>query len=300
MVREDLWELVKNLQPHSFSERDPNRVGSLGDFSDEDYSDVPRLRTRFNNIDEMFDGGLPLGASIQFGGSAGSGKSTLLLQILDALWSKAVYITSEEKVKDIGRRARRLRLKHFSDLRVEETDDVERVKTIISKDGAKLVIVDSLPMLLRYDEEGSVQKHNALVERDLAREIVTCAKDANVTVILVWHINNEDKMSGLRVNEHKVDAVAQLMGSDGPRRILKCTKNRFGPGGSAYFNMTATGLVEFVPEEPEAAYDDEPEVPDAEDDGADGDAGSDPGSVRTRPKRISGRKRPAARRNAET
>jgi len=73
--------------------------------------DVPRLRTSISELDRVTGGGLVPGSAILVGGDPGIGKSTLLLQTtgkLAASGLKTAYISGEESVGQVRRRAKRL------------------------------------------------------------------------------------------------------------------------------------------------------------------------------------------------
>lgn len=56
------------------------------------------------------------------------------------------------------------------------------------------------------------------------------AKNSGTTVFLIGHVTKEGMIAGPRVLEHIVDTVLQLEGDRFQSyRILRSTKNRFGP-----------------------------------------------------------------------
>jgi DNA repair protein RadA/Sms len=109
--------------------------------------------------------------------------------------------------------------------------------------GVDLVIVDSIQTL--YHEDGGPPGSVGQV-RDNTLYFLELAKRSQVPVILVGHVTKEGTVAGPRVMEHMVDAVLYL---EGDRfhdvRILRATKNRFGPTHEiGMFEMRESGLGE--------------------------------------------------------
>ena len=77
-----------------------------------------------------------------------------------------------------------------------------------------------------------------------AQRILLAAKQSDVAVILVGHVTKEGAIAGPKVLEHIVDVVLQLEGDRyGGLKILRATKNRFGPTSEAgIFEMVQEGL----------------------------------------------------------
>ena len=75
--------------------------------------DAPRFSTGVSELDRVLGGGLVPGSAVLIGGDPGIGKSTLLLQAMASLASDGVrtaYISGEEAVDQVRRRAKRLGL----------------------------------------------------------------------------------------------------------------------------------------------------------------------------------------------
>jgi len=82
--------------------------------------------------------------------------------------------------------------------------------------------------------------------RAVAQELVRFAKRRDCAIILVGHVTKDGQIAGPRVVEHLVDTVLYFEGERGHQfRILRATKNRFGPTDEiGVFEMTDTGLAE--------------------------------------------------------
>jgi DNA repair protein RadA/Sms len=75
--------------------------------------------------------------------------------------------------------------------------------------------------------------------------MIRLAKRRGFTLFLVGHVTKEGQIAGPRVLEHMVDTVLYFEGERGHQfRILRATKNRFGPTDEiGVFEMTDAGLV---------------------------------------------------------
>ncbi len=82
--------------------------------------------------------------------------------------------------------------------------------------------------------------------RAVAAEVTRYAKSRGVPVILVGHVTKDGNLAGPKSLEHLVDAVVSIEGDrGGARRLLRATKNRFGPVDEiALYEMTGEGLAE--------------------------------------------------------
>lgn len=220
--------------------------------------DVPRLKTGIGNLDRLLGGdedpGIPHGVVIQLAGNPGIGKSTLLAQIAGGpLFSDVLYITSEEKISRIGRRAKRLRMKHANDIQVIATRSLGTAKRAIEECGAKIVIADSLQGLRLKDEDEEdgngelrMAKHTQQTVRDIAVSLISVSHKQGCTIVLVGHMNKQETMAGLKEIEHLVDIVCFFKGNPNkPERFVECSKNREGDTFyQAWFKMTQYGLME--------------------------------------------------------
>ena len=82
--------------------------------------------------------------------------------------------------------------------------------------------------------------------RAVAAELTRYAKSRGVPVLLVGHVTKDGNLAGPKSLEHLVDAVVSIEGDrGGSRRLLRATKNRFGPVDEiALYEMTGEGLAE--------------------------------------------------------
>ena len=175
---------------------------------------------------------------------AGIGKSTLLLQnILSIRNRKILYISGEESASQLRIRADRLGKVSDNTLILCETQ-LDAIFAQIENVKPELVVVDSIQTILNPELEsapGSVSQ-----VRECAAALLRFAKESDVPVILVGHINKDGAIAGPKVLEHIVDTVLQF---EGDRqylyRILRAIKNRFGSTSEiGIYEMVDRGLRE--------------------------------------------------------
>lgn len=90
-----------------------------------------------------------------------------------------------------------------------------------------ILIVDSIQTLTSDDvasSAGSVAQVKVCAQR-----LTAAAKELNLPMVLIGHVNKEGDIAGPKVLEHIVDTVLYLEGERTlPFRILRAVKNRFG------------------------------------------------------------------------
>ena len=179
-----------------------------------------RIITPDNELNRVLGGGLVPGSLILLGGEPGIGKSTLTLQTFVSMHDKRIlYVSGEESAHQIKRRAERL----LTDSENRMPDNVYIL--------CETETVDSSP--------GSIPQI-----RECTASLLHFAKNSNVPVILIGHINKEGTLAGPKVLEHIVDTVIQFEGDQHYMyRILRSIKNRFGSTSElGIYEMRGNGL----------------------------------------------------------
>ncbi len=203
-----------------------------------------RIRMPSSELNRVLGGGLVAGSLILIGGEPGIGKSTLLLQnILSIRNRRILYISGEESAPQLRLRADRLGKVSDNTLILCETQ-LDAIFAQIENVRPELVVVDSIQTILNPELEsapGSVSQ-----VRECAAALLRFAKESDVPVILVGHINKDGAIAGPKVLEHIVDTVLQF---EGDRqylyRILRAIKNRFGSTNEiGIYEMVDRGLRE--------------------------------------------------------
>jgi len=206
----------------------------------------PRIPVEINEFDRVLGGGIVPGSLVLLGGDPGIGKSTLALQLALKLSNKKVLYTSgEESLQQIKLRAERLNSNNKSCLFLCETS-LERLIAHTGQSRPDLLIIDSIQTVSTETIESSPGSVSQV--RECTSAILKFAKQNNVAVILIGHINKEGSIAGPKVLEHMVDTVLQFEGDTNYMyRILRSIKNRFGSTNElGIFEMRSDGLREIT------------------------------------------------------
>lgn len=205
--------------------------------------DQTRLATAMPDVDTVLGGGIVAGSVNLIAGQPGIGKSTLLLQLADSVAKKhrVLYASGEESGHQIGLRAERLGVSSDS-LQLATSTSTDDIAASIATKQYDLVVVDSIQTI----SAGAISSAAGSVSQitNSAHLIIQAAKQSGTAVVLVGHVTKEGSIAGPKVLEHVVDVVLQLEGDRyGGFKILRATKNRFGPTSEAgIFEMAGEGM----------------------------------------------------------
>jgi DNA repair protein RadA/Sms len=202
---------------------------------------VPRIKTKDEELNRVLGGGLVPGSVILLGGEPGIGKSTLLLQVSLSLTTNVLYVSGEESQQQIKLRADRMGLSGKNCFVLSQTE-TQKIFQQIQKVKPDLLIVDSIQTLhSNYIESGAGSVSQI---RASAGELIQFAKSTNTPVILVGHITKDGNIAGPKILEHMVDTVLQFEGDRNHiYRILRAQKNRFGATSEiGIYEMLTQGL----------------------------------------------------------
>lgn len=221
---------------------------------DGDGGELPRHESRIAEFDRVCGGGIVPGSALLVGGDPGIGKSTLLLQAVANLANNnvsTIYISGEEAVDQVRRRARRLGLADAPVALAAETN-LENILDGLKAEKPQIAIIDSIQTL--WTDQLAAAPGTVAQVRACAQELVRFAKKSGSAVVLVGHVTKDGQIAGPRVVEHMVDAVLYFEGERGHQfRILRAVKNRFGPTDEiGVFEMGEAGLQEV--ENPSALF----------------------------------------------
>lgn len=207
--------------------------------------DEERFDTGLKELNRVLGGGIVKGSLVLLGGDPGIGKSTILMQICQHLGDvlKILYVSGEESKRQLKLRADRLNV-NSSNLFVMTETNIEIVASEIKDFKPDLVMIDSIQTMNLTELSSSPGSITQI--RECTNLLMRTAKDLDVPVIVVGHVNKEGSIAGPKVLEHIVDTVLYFEGDKQMScRILRAVKNRFGSTNEiGVFEMSDKGLTE--------------------------------------------------------
>lgn len=207
-----------------------------------------RIETALPGFDRVLGGGIVPGSLVLLGGEPGIGKSTFLLQAARGIaraTGEVLYVSGEESAPQVRLRGERLGIREERLLILAETD-VTRVIAECDARSPAVVVVDSIQAV--RDPALASAPGTVSQVRESASALLRWAKARTVPVLLIGHVTKDGNLAGPKSLEHLVDAVVTIEGERGSsRRIVRATKNRFGPVEElALYDMTGAGLSEIL------------------------------------------------------
>lgn len=207
--------------------------------------DENRYKTGLNEFDRVLGGGIVKGSLLLLGGDPGIGKSTILLQICNYLVEKLniLYVSGEESKRQLKLRAIRLNV-NSENLYIMTETDIESILEEIRQNKPNIVIIDSIQTMSHHElssPPGSVTQ-----VKECTNLLMRLAKELEISIIIVGHVNKDGAIAGPKVLEHIVDAVLYFEGDKQMSyRILRGIKNRYGSTNEiGVFSMSKNGLKE--------------------------------------------------------
>ena len=224
---------------------------------------APRRPSGIVEFDRVCGGGLVPGSTVLIAGDPGIGKSTLLLQVAGALGggraaggvaggdatapcapAPCAYVSGEEAVEQLRLRARRLGLTGAQVRLATATSVRDIAASLDHAEPPAVVVIDSIQTM--YVDSLDSAPGTVSQVRASAQELIRLAKARGFALLLVGHVTKDGQIAGPKVLEHMVDTVLAFEGERSHQfRILRATKNRFGPTDEiGVFEMTDAGLTE--------------------------------------------------------
>jgi DNA repair protein RadA/Sms len=151
-------------------------------------------------------------------------------------------VTGEESLRQVKMRAGRLGMEKET---VEVFCETSLPAILEAIDTIKpvLVIIDSIQMIHSPDT-GSIPGTPSQVKL-CTYELNDRVKRRSAALFLIGHVTKEGVIAGPKVVEHLVDTVLYFDQAESDIRVLRATKNRFGPTHElGLFRMTGTGLTQ--------------------------------------------------------
>ncbi|NJM14069.1 MAG: DNA repair protein RadA [Bacteroidales bacterium] len=207
---------------------------------------VQRTPTGIGEFDRVLGGGFVPGSLVLLGGEPGIGKSTLAIESAHNLANKDVlYISGEESMHQVKARSERLK-NNMANIYLWPETNLESIANHLKTTSPALIIIDSIQTLfypLLDTAPGSLVQ-----VRECTFRLGEMAREKNIPILLIGHINKEGSIAGPKVLEHMVDVVLQFEGDAQKNyRILRSYKNRYGSTAEmGLFEMTSGGLKEIT------------------------------------------------------
>lgn len=203
-----------------------------------------RVVLGIEEMDRVLGGGMTQGSSILLGGDPGIGKTTLCFEIASRmveLGFNVLYVSGEESLRQLAARKKRLNLKGI--FPILSTNRMEDILSATSENKYQLVIIDSIQSI--YNTRLPMLPGSVSQIKDVSSRLIMDMKGNETTHIFIGHVTKEGVIAGPKVLEHMVDTVLYFEGDKMlPYRMLRVTKNRFGPVDEVgIFQMKAQGLV---------------------------------------------------------
>lgn len=202
-----------------------------------------RLSTPDEELNRVLGGGIVPGSLVLIGGQPGIGKSTLLLQVAMKTPAKILYVSGEESEEQIKMRADRVG-DFKSECYILTETNTSKILQQAQELQPQLIIVDSIQTMSTPHLESA--PGGIAQVRECAGELLRYAKETNIPIFLIGHINKEGDIAGPKLLEHIVDCVLQFEGDrHNTYRILRTLKNRFGSTDEmGIYEMQSAGLRE--------------------------------------------------------
>jgi DNA repair protein RadA/Sms len=211
-------------------------------------SDSNVFSSNIGEFDRVLGKGIVRGSVVLFSGEPGIGKSTLLTELVGKIGG--LYVAGEESAEQIQIRVRRLKLNE-NNFDILATNSIEEIEELLDRTNNlyKIVVVDSIQVMSCQNVSGAAGSVGQI--RESTFRLIQLAKKTGVAIFVVGHVTKEGDIAGPKLLEHMVDTVLYFEGDKSEDlRILRTTKNRFGPTDEVgVFKMEENGLRQIKSEE---------------------------------------------------
>lgn len=209
--------------------------------SDDFESTETRLFLSDTELNRVLGGGIVCGSVVLLGGEPGIGKSTLLLQNMLHSAYKCLYVSGEESKTQVNMRAKRIGIRNQECYMLHETR-IEKVIATAKEINPEMIVIDSIQTMeseLIESAPGTVSQ-----VKECTALLIRYAKQTDIPVFIVGHINKDGMLAGPKVLEHMADVVLQFEGEKNYQyRTLRTLKNRFGSTNEiGLYEMAVDGL----------------------------------------------------------
>jgi DNA repair protein RadA/Sms len=240
--------LTNNKSKRSIRNLEKVEVKNLGKIEKTSSVLTGVFSTTISEFDRVLGKGIVQGSTILFSGEPGIGKSTLLTQLIGKIGG--LYVAGEESAEQIGLRVRRLGL-NVDNFDILGTNSIDELEEFLNRtqNVYKIAVVDSIQVMSSETATGVMGSVGQIKES--AFRLIQLAKKKGIAIFIVGHVTKDGDIAGPKLLEHMVDTVLYFEGEkNGELRILRTTKNRFGPTDEVgVFKMEEKGLREVKSEE---------------------------------------------------
>ena len=223
-------------------------VKNLGKMVEEKVNINEVFSTGISEFDRVLGKGIVQGSAVLFAGEPGIGKSTLLTQLIGKIGG--LYVAGEESAEQINLRVKRLGL-NANNFDILGTNSIDELEEFLDRTQNlyKIAMVDSIQVMSSENATGAIGSVGQIKESTF--RLVQLAKKKRMAIFVVGHVTKDGDIAGPKLLEHMVDTVLYFEGEKtNDLRILRTTKNRFGPTDEVgVFKMEEKGLREIKSEE---------------------------------------------------
>jgi len=205
-----------------------------------------RIVTGIGEFDRVVGGGITVDSVNVVSGDPGAGKTTLLSKVMGEISQsmQSLYVTAEEAASAYKDRFKsRLKVSYKNEnFNLLSEYDVEAILAEAEALDVRFMVVDSIQALKCDDFTGVAGSISQV--KGCAQMLSRFAKQHNVTMIIVSHVNKNSEMAGPNILKHIVDGTFHIEVNDSSIRTIRPTKNRFGDVDTVgLFQMTEQGMM---------------------------------------------------------
>ena len=198
-------------------------------------------------LNDFWGKGLIAGSFLLLAGEPGLGKSTIALQLLRSLHdknkNKILYVSAEESLFELARRADRLKIS--KEILLLQTNNFEQIEKTLLDTKPNIVVLDSIQTF--YTSEMNSSPGSIMQVSYLASQLLSITKNHNISIILIGHVTKDGQVAGPKTLEHLVDSVLLLERSDvSGYRTLMFSKHRYGATDKQLLLKMDSGGLEIV------------------------------------------------------